>query len=537
MNCSRQGYNGFFLMSVAMQRSSKKIRCIIQLVLIACMLSACTGTFIPRSGSTALSGTSQPIGQVSLAGTPGAKAVTPSAQATPSAAARVPVTGSAALAELRSKIQHVVIILQENRSFDNYFGTYPGADGIPMQNGIPTVCAPDPQVNDCVKPFHSATDRDQDAPHFAVDAVQDIDGGKMDGFIIQHIAALKTQCSGLIDLLCTNLGAQPNVMGYHDAREIPNYWTYAQQFVLQDHMFSPAATWSLPAHLYTVSGWSATCSDPKNPMSCTSELGDPDHFLTNKDLDTSTPGYAWTDLTYLLYKANVSWAYYLNQGFQPDCDDTGQAINCTPLPQTVGVPEIWNPLPDFQTVHQDNQLGNIQDEKNFYSDVQKNALPAVSWIVPNITDSEHAPSSISTGQAYVTRIINTIMQSPYWDSTAILLAWDDWGGFYDHVVPPKVDANGYGLRVPAMVISAYAKKGVIDHQVLSFDAYLKFIEDDFLNGQRIDPLTDGRPDSRPDVREKNPILGNLIQDFDFTHSPRPPVILPLNPPPGPASAP
>ncbi|MCL4561784.1 MAG: hypothetical protein M1281_14395 [Chloroflexi bacterium] len=122
-------------------------------------------------------------------------------------------------------------------------------------------------------------------------------------------------------------------------------------------------------------------------------------------------------------------------------------------------------------------------------------------------------------------------------STAIFLVWDDWGGLYDNVVPPTVDANGYGLRVPAMVISPYAKQGTIDHQTLSFDAYLKFIEDDFLNSQRLNPATDGRPDSRPDVRENASILGNLIQDFDFTQAPRPPIILPLHPKPGPASIP
>jgi phospholipase C len=446
-----------------------------------------------------------------------------------------PVIAPAEVSLLRSKIQHVVIILQENRSFDNYFGTYPGAAGIPMQNGVPTVFAPNPKTNQCVKPFYSATDKDLDAPHFAADAVGDIDGGKMDGFIIQELAAMTTQCKSAVSPQCADLGPAVNVIGYHDAREIPNYWTYAQQFVLQDHMFSPAATWSAPVHNFLVSGWSASCSDANNPMSCTSDLGDPDHFLSDKNLDTSTPGYAWTDLTYLLYKAQVSWAYYLDQGYQPDCDDTDQPINCAPLPQAVGVPEIWNPLPDFQTVHQDHQLGNIQDEKNFYADVQNHALPAVSWIIPNVTDSEHAPSSISTGQTYVTKIINTIMQSPYWNNTAILLAWDDWGGLYDHVAPPSVDANGYGLRVPALVISAYARPGYIDHQVLSFDAYLKLIEDDFLNGERIDPATDGRPDSRPDVRENNPILGNLSEDFDFTQAPRPPLVLPLNPLPGPAS--
>ena len=108
---------------------------------------------------------------------------------------------------------------------------------------------------------------------------------------------------------------------------------------------------------------------------------------------------------------------------------------------------------------------------------------------------------MSAGQVYVTGLINAIMRSPDWDSTVILLSWDDWGGFYDHVPPPKVDGNGYGIRVPGIVISPYARRGFIDHQVLSHDAYVKFIEDDFLGGERIDPKIDGRPDQRPDVRE------------------------------------
>jgi phospholipase C len=122
------------------------------------------------------------------------------------------------------------------------------------------------------------------------------------------------------------------------------------------------------------------------------------------------------------------------------------------------------------------------------------------------------------------------MKSPDWDTTAIFLAWDDWGGFYDHVVPPQVDQEGYGFRVPAMVISPYARKGYIDHQVLSTDAYLKFIEDDFLGGADLNPKTDGRPDPRPDVREALPVLGNLDKDFDFSQPPRKPLLLPTNPP-------
>jgi phospholipase C len=136
---------------------------------------------------------------------------------------------------------------------------------------------------------------------------------------------------------------------------------------------------------------------------------------------------------------------------------------------------------------------------------------------------------VSAGQTFVTHLINTVMQGPNWKDCAIFLAWDDWGGFYDHVVPVSVDENGYGLRVPSMVISPYARRGFIDHQTLSFDAFVKFIEDDFLNSMRLDPNTDGRPDPRPDVRENAAQLGDLSRDFDFDQLPRRPLILPEQP--------
>jgi phospholipase C len=154
----------------------------------------------------------------------------------------------------------------------------------------------------------------------------------------------------------------------------------------------------------------------------------------------------------------------------------------------------------------------------------------VAWIVPSSADSEHPPASVHQGQAYVTALVNAAMKGPDWNSTAIFLTWDEWGGFYDHLVPPRVDRNGYGPRVPLIVISPYAKAGYIDHQVLSSDAFLRFIEDDFLNGARLNPATDGRPDPRLDVRENAPILGNLASDFNFSQPPRKPLLLPTNPP-------
>ena len=188
-------------------------------------------------------------------------------------------------------------------------------------------------------------------------------------------------------------------------------------------------------------------------------------------------------------------------------------------------------------MRQDRQIQNIQPLGSFYRDALAGSLPAVSWIAPSQRFSEHPPASIAAGQAYVTSLIDAVMSGPDWPSSAIFLTWDDWGGFYDHVAPPRVDQNGYGLRVPGLVISPYARRGYVDHQTLSFDAYAKFIEDDFLGGQRLDPRTDGRPDRRPDVRESLPILGNLVNDFDFGQAPRPPLFLrPTGPLPAAAPA-
>jgi Phosphoesterase family len=180
---------------------------------------------------------------------------------------------------------------------------------------------------------------------------------------------------------------------------------------------------------------------------------------------------------------------------------------------------IWNPLPWFDTVRQNHQLSNIASLSRIRLAAHPGRLPSVSWVMPAQSVSDHPPALISRSQTYVTNLINTIMRSPNWNSTAIFLTWDDWGGFYDHLRPPTVDAQGYGLRVPGLVISPYARRCCIDHQTLSFDAYLTFIEDDFLGGARIDPTTDGRPDPRPNVRENEPILGDLVRDFDSSRNP------------------
>jgi phospholipase C len=422
------------------------------------------------------------------------------------------------------KIRHVVIIMQENRSFDSYFGTYPGADGIPMKDGVPTVCNPDPATHECVKPYHDTSDRNAGGPHATKDAIRDIDRGKMDGFQAQARKGRYLACHNTDNPGCSLTSSKPDVMGYHDWHEIPNYWDLARTFVLQDHMFQADNSWSLPAHLDLVSGWSARCSRHGDPMSCKSALTGPFGASGGgKKLD-----FPWTDLTYLLHRYHVSWRYYVGNGSQPDCTE-GQMF-CPHVHQGIETPNIWNPLPRFDTVWQDHQIGDIQPVGDFYRAAVRGKLPAVTWIAPNQAVSEHPPGLVTAGQTYVTHLIDSVMRGPDWKSTAIFLCWDDWGGFYDNLRPPVVDRSGYGLRVPGLVISPYAKHGYIDHQILSSDAYLKFIEDDFLHGQRLDPRTDGRPDSRPDVRENVGILGNLANDFDFDQKPQPPLILPLHPP-------
>ena len=231
-------------------------------------------------------------------------------------------------------IKHVIVIMQENRSFDSYFGTYPGADGIPMTNGVPTVCVPTTAGQPCARPYVDHADVNGGGPHGQTNAAADIDGGKMDGFVGQ-LASARKGCADPNDPACAN-SATPDVMGYHTGTDIPNYWTYAKNFVLQDHMFEPNASWSLPAHLFMVSEWSAACTQHNDPACCTNALQSPGNPQPRRPARCrqsppgtgagSRPIYAWTDLTYLLHKDNVTWGYYVVAGTEPDCANDAALI-------------------------------------------------------------------------------------------------------------------------------------------------------------------------------------------------------------------
>ena len=299
--------------------------------------------------------------------------------------------------------------------------------------------------------------------------------------------------------------------GLPHAREIPNYWTYAQQFVLQDHMFEPNArgacprtcSWCRPGRRTAPATTPASCTQSPYRTGRAAGLHRGQPRASDTDLCLDRP-----DLS--AAQADVSWGYYVIEGDEPDCQDD-DAMPARPVTQNTTTPGIWNPLPYFDTVKHDGQLGNIQTVDNFYTRRQDRHPAGGLLGRPDGEVSEHPPAPISAGQAYVTSLINAVMQGPGLEQHRHLPVLGRLG----RLLRPRRPADGGRERLrPAGARPGHQpvrRQGYIDHQTLSFDAYVKFIEDDFLSGQRLDPTTDGRPDPRPTVRENVPILGDLTQ--------------------------
>jgi phospholipase C len=430
-------------------------------------------------------------------------------------------------------LDHLVFIVQENRSFDHYFGTFPGARGIPRKaDGTFKVCVPDPEAGGrCRRPYHDTGTFDAGGPHGWMASQMDVHNGRMDGFIRAWHRYTSDCKENPDDPRCRKAGTGPggrlDVMGYHTGKEIPNYWAYARRYMLQDGMFAPADSWTVPSHLFMVSGWSARCAHPHDGMSCVSDVVRPDQFWTPADGEPQP--YAWADITWLLYHAGVDWAYYVGPNTCVRPSDAG----CDREKDATMTGPNQDPLPGFDTIDRTGQWDRIAPYGEYFSRAADGTLPAVTWIAPTYHHGEHPPDDLERGQAWVTRAINAIMQGPteQWAHTAIFLFWDDWGGFYDHRVPRRVDENGYGIRVPSIVIGPWVRRNLpVDHAEYSFDSFLKLIEDRFLQGERLDGTNDYQgahawPDARPTVRELVPTLGDLSAAFDFSQDPLPATVL------------
>ncbi len=360
-------------------------------------------------------------------------------------------------------IQHLVVVMQENHTFDNYFGTYPGVDGMQPDTKMP-IDPKNPSLGSVV-PWHIGNSTITDISHSASTFKDQYDNGNMDGFV----AALnKRNQDGKL------------AMGYYDGSDIPYYWNLADNFVLFDEFFSSAKDGSFANHMF----WVAAA--PPNPP----KGEDLSKFLA--DVPT---------IFDRLQAAGVSWKFYV-QNYDPTLTYHNAATAGNRESQV-----IWVPLLNFDRFIDDPTLSShIVDLSQYYVDLNNGTLPAVSYIVPSGA-SEHPPSSLASGEKFVRTLIQELMRSSAWDSSAFLLSYDDWGGWYDHVHPPQVDAYGYGLRVPVLLVSPYAKKGYVDSTVLDFTSMLKFIEQNW----NVASLTQ---------RDAN--ANNFLSAFDFNQAARPP---------------
>jgi phospholipase C len=370
--------------------------------------------------------------------------------------------------ETQTPIKHFVVMMQENHTFDNYFGTYAGADGFPEGTRMPV----DLKVPSAgyVEPWHLGNTTITDLSHSASTLVEQVNGGEMNGFVS---ALNRRNQNGRV------------AMGYYDDRDIPYYWNVADNFVLFDRFFSSAKDGSFSNHMYWVAGI-------------------PPNGGRGEEMATYLAGVP--TIFDRLEESGISWKFYV-QNYDPtityrDLGDVGNRASQV----------VWVPLLNFDRFLDDPELSShIVDLDEYFQDLRDGNLPEVAYIIPSGA-SEHPPQYPATGMRFVKNLIQELTRSEYWDSAAFMLLYDDWGGWYDHVLPPEVDEYGYGPRVPALLVSAYARDGFIDSTELDFTSVLKFIEYNW----NIEPLA-----------ERDTNANNFLTAFDFEQGPRQAVFLPL----------
>jgi phospholipase C len=408
-------------------------------------------------------------------------------------------------------INHIVVIMQENRSFDNYFGTYPGASGIPRGTCMPL--SPDHPNVGCVKPFLSTN---------VISGVIAHDNGKMDVFMGAENEDRKT-------------------MSYYDNKTIPYYWDLARHYVLADNFYSSVLSYSLPNHWFALAGQAPATSmfyfmhrPPHNNILNQAEnasiiaggggnqnatMGNttvaanfgvnPNPTSTNLRDEVARVYLEESNLTktvadlFMNNTHNITWKYYdhlVRAGNYKAAVSSGRAF------------EFWNPFSAKGSTYTAEYSPHFANRAQIFTDLKNGNFPQVSWVMPSFPISEHPPANITSGMNWVKHVINAIMNSPYWNSTAIILTWDDYGGFYDHVAPPQIDKYGLGFRMPTIIISPYSKPGYIDHTQYQFESMLKFIEWRF----SLQPLT-----------ERDLHANNLLNAFDFNQKPNLAHIVPL----------
>jgi phospholipase C len=390
----------------------------------------------------------------------------------------------ASAVETATPIKHVVFVIKENRTFDNMFGRFPGADGVTvgMDQGEP-------------RPLTQAPDRlETDIKHCYECSLQAWNEGKMDGFATISDAADRY----------AYMQFAPG--------DLPNYWHWASEYVLGDNFFASAQGPSFPNHLYTIAAQSGGAHEnpPQNE-----ELLREHHQETGlfkawgcDSLDTAwvnvfdsegiakkvPPCFDFLTEGDLLTEAGLPWAYYAATQWQNGY--------------------IWSAYDAVRHIREDEDVwqSHVFPADDFVEQAKAGLLPPVTWVTPRFELSDHPEYSMCHGENWTTQIVNAVMEGPDWADTAIFITWDDYGGFYDHVPPPQVDDFGFGIRVPLLVISPYAKEGFVTSELGEFSSVLRFVEDNW-----------GLTQLTHRDREATP----LVSAFDFEQEPRPPDPLPL----------
>jgi phospholipase C len=375
------------------------------------------------------------------------------------------------------KIKHIVFFIKENRTFDNYFGTYPGANG--------ATTAIDSEGETIL--LQHEQDQVPDIDHSFEGAKDAYNNGKMDSFNLLNGAntTYKTRR--------TNPYANNSLTQMYQS-DIPNYWLYAQNFVLGDNMFSSLMGPSFPNHLYTIAAQSGGVID--NPPSDTVGWGCdvPNEQVkvmsSNGSRHLQEACFNFQTLADELDAKGYSWRYY--------------------APPAGGFGYHWSAFDAIKHIRYGKDWQYVVPTQQFKQDAANGTLPTVSWIVTPSDDSEHPPASVCVGENWTVQMLNSLMRGPDWSSTAVFLTWDDFGGFYDHVAPQQIDSYGLGFRVPLLVISPYAKKGYIDHTQYEFSSMLRFAEDTL---------------GLPTLAKRDKGANDMFNAFDFTQKARAPLIL------------
>jgi phospholipase C len=379
--------------------------------------------------------------------------------------------------DTNTPIEHLIVVMQQNHTFDNYFGTYPGVDGLP-----PDICLPvslsDPDNPFCVASFNIGEYPISDLAHGATIFVEKYNDGQMNGFV---------------DALNRRHQDGTLTMGYFDDRDLPYYWNLADQYVLFDSYFSSAHTGSIMNRMFWVSG---------TPGSDVNRL----------------PEGGYGDIPTIfdrLQERGISWKFYINN-YDPGLNYRSLA-ELDYLPPQVQ----WVPLLNYDRFLDDPELSSrIVDLDEYYVDLENGTLPAVSYVLL-LGATEHPIADVGLGERLNRTMIQMLMQSEMWESSAYMITYDDWGGWYDHVPPPVVDQYGYGFRVPAMLVSPYARQGHIDHTLLDHTSILKFIESNW---------------DIPPLGERDANANNFLTAFDFSSPPRPAVFISTDREPPPTRA-